>query len=121
MNGKTPHIFQYQGSKRILAARILRYMPHKFARLIEPFSGTAAISIATACESRTTQFIINDINIPLINMLQEAVETPSRLIAVYHTVWNEQFRYSKDHVQYFHHIREKFNNSNKTPANMLYF
>ena len=48
MNGKTPHIVQYQGSKRILAPRIMQYMPKYFNRLIEPFSGMAAISIAVA-------------------------------------------------------------------------
>ena len=36
-----PHIVQYQGSKRILAPKILEYFPHRFARLIEPFSGMA--------------------------------------------------------------------------------
>ena len=40
-----PHIVQYQGSKRILAPKILEYFPHRFARLIEPFSGMAAITI----------------------------------------------------------------------------
>ena len=48
MNGRIPHIVQYQGSKRILAPQILKYMPTKFGRLIEPFSGMAAISVATA-------------------------------------------------------------------------
>ena len=47
MNGKIPHIVQYQGSKRVLAPQILQYMPERFNRLIEPFSGMAAISIAT--------------------------------------------------------------------------
>lgn len=42
MNGKVPHIVQYQGSKRILAPQILQYMPNRFNRLIEPFSGMAA-------------------------------------------------------------------------------
>jgi len=39
MNGRIPHIVQYQGSKRILAPQILDYMPRKFNRLIEPFLG----------------------------------------------------------------------------------
>lgn len=74
MNGKVPHIVQYQGSKRILAPQILQYMPQKFNRLIEPFSGMAAISIATAYEKRTDSFLINDINKPLVNLLEEAIE-----------------------------------------------
>lgn len=60
MRGKVPHIVQYQGSKRILAPQILQYMPKKIDRLIEPFSGMAAISIATAYEGRAEEFLIND-------------------------------------------------------------
>lgn len=120
MNGKIPHIVQYQGSKRKLAPQILKYMPLKFNRLIEPFAGTAAISIATAHEERTAQFIINDLNAPLINMLQEAIENPQNLIKNYTTIWNEQFAYDDGHVQHFYAIREHFNNGEETPANFLY-
>ncbi|MDR3323915.1 MAG: DNA adenine methylase, partial [Zoogloeaceae bacterium] len=45
---KIPQPFQYQGSKRALAARILRYLPSGTARLVEPFAGSAALSIACA-------------------------------------------------------------------------
>ncbi len=120
MNGRIPHIVQYQGSKRILAPQILQYMPCKFERLLEPFSGMAAISVATAYENRTNQFVINDINRPLVSMLQEAIEHPSRLIEEYSMVWEEQFQYGEDHVQHFYDIREKFNNGDEQPANMLY-
>lgn len=120
MNGRIPHIVQYQGSKRILAPQILQYMPYRFGRLIEPFSGMAAISVATAYENRTNQFVINDINRPLVNMLQEAIEHPSRLVEDYTMVWEEQFQYGENHVQHFYDVREKFNNGDIQPANMLY-
>ena len=120
MNGRVPHIVQYQGSKRILAPQILQYMPCRFGRLIEPFSGMAAISVATAYENRTSQFIINDINRPLVNMLQEAIEHPSRLVEDYTMVWEEQFQYGENHVQHFYDVREKFNSGDEQPANMLY-
>lgn len=120
MNGKIPHIVQYQGSKRILAPQILQYMPSKFNRLIEPFAGMAAISIATAYENKTECFHINDLNAPLVNMLREAVEHPRQLIEAYSSVWNEQFSYGDEHVQHFYMVREKFNNGEDNPANMLY-
>lgn len=120
MNGKTPHIVQYQGSKRILAPQILQYMPKRFNRLIEPFSGMAAISIAAAYENRTDCFYINDLNAPLIHMLEEAVEYPERLIEAYTAVWNEQFLPNTDHVQHFYEVRERFNHGETTSANMLY-
>ncbi|MBQ9406856.1 MAG: DNA adenine methylase [Desulfovibrio sp.] len=119
MNNYAPRIVQYQGSKRKLAPQILSYMPKSFKRLIEPFSGMAAISIAVALEQRTKQFIINDINKPLIIMLEEAIEYPDRLLHDYLILWKEQFTY-KNHVQHFYDVREKFNKGFKTPANMLY-
>lgn len=120
MKGKIPHIVQYQGSKRILASQILQYMPNRFNRLLEPFSGMAAISIATAYNNRTDTYVINDINAPLIKMLQEAIEYPQKLIDSYFEVWSEQFIYEDNHVQHYYDVREKFNNGEETPANMLY-
>ena len=120
MNGKVPHIVQYQGSKRKLAPQILQYMPEKFDRVIEPFSGMAAISIATALDDRANSYVINDLNAPLVNMLQEAIERPEQLIDEYRKVWNEQFAYGEEHVQHFYVVRERFNDGAETPAYMLY-
>lgn len=119
MNGTIPHIVQYQGSKRKLAPQIMQYMPERFDRLIEPFAGMAAISVAVAHGKRTNNFYINDLNAPLINMLEEAVELPQKLIDDYSSVWNEQFSYD-DHVQHFYTVRDRFNSGDETPANMLY-
>ena len=119
MNGKIPHIVQYQGSKRVLAPQILQYMPERFNRLIEPFSGMAAISIATAYENRTNSFLVNDLNKPLVDMLQEAIEKPEQLIMNYSKVWEEQFSYGENHIQHFYDVRERFNNGEKTSANKI--
>ena len=54
-----PHLVQYQGSKRLLAPQILQFMPQKFSRLIEPFAGMEAVSIAAACENRNDRFLTN--------------------------------------------------------------
>ncbi len=120
MNNKTPHIVQYQGSKRKLAPQILQYMPDKFNRLIEPFSGMAAISIATAMEHRADSYVINDLNAPLVKLLKEAIENPIQLVEAYRKVWYEQFEYGEKHVEHFYVVRERFNNGQQTPANLLY-
>jgi DNA adenine methylase len=120
MNGKTPHIVQYQGSKRILAPQIMQYMPKRFNRLLEPFSGMAAISIAVAQTKRTDQYYINDLNAPLINMLKTAVEEPHELIEKYTSLWNKQFDYGADHVKHFYDVRAQFNAGDESPENMLY-
>ena len=120
MNSKAPHIVQYQGSKRKLAPQILQYMPAHFDRLIEPFSGMAAISIASAIEHRSDSFYINDINAPLVCLIQEAVENPERLIHDYSIVWNEQFLFKDEHIQHYYIIRERFNHGEQAPAHLLY-
>jgi len=120
MNGKTPHIVQYQGSKRLLAPQILQYMPHKFKRLLEPFSGMAAISIAVAKENRAGEYLINDINEPIVSILKTAIETPAALIEAYTKVWSEQFLHPDGHLKHFYYIRDRFNDGEQTAANMLY-
>lgn len=120
MNGTVPHIVQYQGSKRKLAPQILQYMPTHITRLVEPFSGMAAISIAAANEHRADGYYINDLNKPLINILQEAINCPEKLLNDYATVWNEQFEYGDNHTAHFYVVRDRFNSGEKTPANMLY-
>lgn len=120
MNGKVPHIVQYQGSKRMLAPQILDYMPKKFNRLIEPFAGMAAISIAVAYEHRTDSFFINDLNAPLVRLLKEAIENPGKLVEDYSAVWEEQFSFKENHIQHFYAVRDRFNSGEETPANMLY-
>ncbi len=120
MKGRAPHIVQYQGSKRMLAPQIIQYMPARFSRLIEPFAGVAAISIAAAYDHRTSNFHINDLNEPLVRLLQSAVEHPQELIEAYSELWKEQFSYGDDHVRHFFAVREKFNSGAETPENMLY-
>lgn len=115
-----PHIVQYQGSKRKLAPEILKYMPPHIKRLVEPFAGTAAVSIAAAYEHKAETFYLNDLNEPLINMLEEAVSSPEKLADEYEKVWNEQFSCGEDHVKHFYIVRDRFNSGEKTAANMLY-
>ena len=120
MNGKTPHIVQYQGSKRLLAPQILQYMPNKFNRLFEPFSGMAAITVATAKENRANEYHINDINEPVVAILRMAIEIPMVLIENYTKIWTEQFSYAKGHLEHFYFIRDRFNEGEQTAENMLY-
>ena len=83
MKGTVPHIVQYQGSKRILAPQILQYMPRRFSRLVEPFAGMAAITIANAVQGRADEYVVNDLNKPLVEVLRSAIETPDELVLEY--------------------------------------
>jgi site-specific DNA-adenine methylase len=50
-----PQPFLYQGSKRALAPLILQYLPISTTRLVEPFCGSAALSIAAEVTRRRTE------------------------------------------------------------------
>lgn len=120
MKTKTPHIVQYQGSKRILAPQILRYFPLRFERLIEPFAGMAAITIAVAHQGRSSKYIVNDINEPLIALLKDAIQNSEQLIAKYKSLWDKQFDYPGGSVEHYYHVRDLFNAGEQSAENMLY-
>ncbi|MCM1145312.1 MAG: Dam family site-specific DNA-(adenine-N6)-methyltransferase [Blautia sp.] len=117
---KAPHLVQYQGSKRIIAPEILKFFPAKFERLIEPFSGTCAVSILAALENRCDNFWINDINKPLITMLEKCINTPQELIDEYSVIWNGQFAENQNNIDYFYKVRDEFNNGMQDAARMLF-
>ncbi|MDP2653417.1 MAG: DNA adenine methylase [Candidatus Omnitrophota bacterium] len=114
---KIPQPFPYQGSKRRIARKILSYFPEKSNfRLIEPFAGSAAISLAAATYNKATSFVINDANEPLINLWRTIVDQPQEISLKYKNLWNEQLE--REH-QYYNQIREKFNRT-KRPEYLLY-
>ena len=115
-----PNIVQYQGSKRLLAPQILRHMPQRFARLVEPFAGMASMTFAAASEKRCDAFWVNDLNAPLVDIVRMATEQPQQLLAAYRRVWQAQFCWPDGHIAHFYHVRERFNNGEKTPEHMLY-
>jgi len=116
MISKSPHLVQYQGSKRTLARQILQFSPNTIDRLVEPFAGTAAISIATAAEERCHHFWLNDLNQPLIELLKLVIEDPEQISETYTHLWNEQH---SDSIGHYFKIREKFNQT-RDPKLFLY-
>jgi len=111
-----PHFIQYQGSKRNLAKHILQFFPKKVSRLVEPFAGTAAISVATSASQITQSFWLNDLNKPLIELLELSIERPDEIADFYLKLWNEQHTNS---VAHYFEVRSKFNETNN-PRLFLY-
>lgn len=111
-----PHPIQYQGSKRNLAPIILRYVPNGIERLIEPFAGSAAISIAAATRQMAKSYVINDLNKPLIELLHLIVEDPIETASFYETTWKEQHL---DSIEHYYRVREDFNRT-QDPRLFLY-
>lgn len=104
-----PHLVQYQGSKRNLATRILQVLPKKINRLVEPFAGTAAISVAASANQISHNFWLNDLNQPLIRLLELAIENPNKIADFYSKLWNEQHTGS---IAHYFEVRSKFNQTN---------
>ena len=117
---KTPHLVQYQGSKRMIAPKIIEFFPEKIDRLVEPFSGTCAISILAATENKCDNFWVNDINEPLIKLIEECINTPAKLSEEYLTIWEGQFQPNQNNIDYFYKVRNEFNCGKKDAARMLF-
>lgn len=111
-----PHPIQYQGSKRNLANVILRYIPNGINRLIEPFAGSAAISIAAAALGKAESYLLNDLNTPLSELLKLIIESPDETASYYEQVWNEQ---ENNSIEHYYRIRKDFNNT-RDPRLLLY-
>lgn len=111
-----PHAIQYQGSKRNLAPAILRYVSGSVDKLIEPFAGSAAISIAAAARGMAKTYSVNDLNKPLVELLRLIVEHPLETASFYERLWNEQHH---DSIGHYYTVREDFNRT-QDPRLFLY-
>lgn len=112
-----PHPIPYQGSKRRLAHAILSYIPpHKYKRLIEPFAGSAAITLAAASTGRFPTFVLGDALEPLADLWQQVLQSPSEIADHYEVLWNRERRRPIDE---YYQIRDEFN-GDKDPAKLLY-
>lgn len=115
-SARPPHPFPYQGSKRAVAGHILHYLPAGAGRLIEPFAGSAAVSLAAAVRRRTRRFWLNDSNRPLMALWTEILERPEALAEHYARLWREQ---RADRKAFFFRVRERFNRT-REPRLLLY-
>lgn len=111
-----PHPIPYQGSKRKLAPEILKYFPPHATRLIEPFAGSAAVSIAAVHHGKVEKVLLNDLNAPLMHLWNEILSTPEKIAASYTELWNAQ--QGKEHT-YYDCIRQQFNQTQR-PDYFLY-
>jgi len=111
-----PQPFQYQGSKRGLAPMILPYLPVKFDRLVEPFAGSAAMTIACAARGRAARYWINDLNKPLADLLHLIIHRPEEIADAYGELWKED---AEDALEHFYSVRESFNRT-QDPKLFLY-
>lgn len=110
-----PHPIPYQGSKRRLAAAILRHAPPA-RRLVEPFAGSAAITLAAAARGLAGRFFIADRLAPLAALWRAILERPAATARRYERLWRGQER---DPAGHFAAARDRFNRTGD-PVLLLY-
>jgi DNA adenine methylase len=114
---KIPQPFQYQGSKRTLAQTILHHLPESgIERLVEPFAGSAALSIAAATQQRAARYWLNDSNAPLAALLAQIINSPTATAAAYKDLWRD---HSQDSLAHYYRVRDDFNRT-RDPFHLLY-
>jgi DNA adenine methylase len=111
-----PHPIPYQGSKRNIASFILSFFPDYVNTLIEPFAGSAAVSIAAAYYGKANRFHLNDINNPLMYLWNEIIYNPEKISNNYKRLWNEQRGMERE---FYDFARQQFNELRK-PEYLLY-
>ncbi len=111
-----PHPIPYQGSKRNIAKFILPFFPRHIDTLIEPFAGSAALSLAAAYSQKASRFHLNDINKPLMDLWHEIIHAPEKISNGYEKLWNEQQGNERD---FYDFVRDQFN-ATKRPDCLLY-
>lgn len=111
-----PHPIPYQGSKRRLAPRVLRFIPEGVETLYEPFCGSAALSLAVARERRARRIVIGDSLEPLCGLWQRILEEPEGVADGYQALWLAQRGRAR---AWYDEVRDAFNRDHD-PVKLLF-
>ncbi len=117
MRYSVPHPIPYQGSKRRLANAVLSHIvPGKHKRLIEPFAGSAAITLAAASSNAFESYILGDALGALMALWQCVIDDPEQIANQYEVLWKRERQRPIDE---YYSIRTEFN-VDRSPAKLLY-
>lgn len=111
-----PHPIPYQGSKRRLAPFILSFVPNDTRRMVEPFAGSAAVSLAASFHGLTKRFWLNDAHGPVVDLWKAILHAPEKLALEYRRLWEQQ---SGREREFFDLVRAEFNATHQ-PHHFLY-
>lgn len=114
--GNTPQAFPYQGSKRKLASVIVSCIPEGTECLLEPFAGSAAVSVAAAWLGLADRFWLNDTHAALMSLWQRIIHDPKGLSEDYRRIWHEQLGRERE---YYNALRDEFNRAHR-PEHLLF-
>ncbi|NKQ34993.1 MAG: DNA adenine methylase [Chloroflexi bacterium] len=113
---RMPQPIPYQGSKRNIAGQILSAFPAGVGTLVEPFAGSAAVSVAAAYYQKAENFYLNDLNQPLMDLLAMIINEPQEIADGYERLWQAQLGRERS---YYDFVRDEFNRTHR-PDYLLY-
>ena len=114
MRFSVPHPIPYQGSKRRLAAAILSHVPaNRYTRLVEPFAGSAAVTLAAAHRNLFPSYVIGDALEPLIELWKMVINHPTEVADMYEMLWHRE---RERPIDAYYEIRSEFN-ADRSPLN----
>lgn len=117
MRFSVPHPIPYQGSKRRLATAILSHVPaNQYKRLIEPFAGSAAVTLASASGNMFSSYVIGDALEPLVDLWNMIIVDPVPVADEYSNLWHRE---REKPIDAYYEIRSEFN-VDRSPAKLLY-
>jgi DNA adenine methylase len=109
---KPPHFLPYQGSKRLLAPRILATVQgRRFARVIEPFAGSGAVTLAAAHADLADRYLLGESLKPLADLWSQVLSEPEVVAARYAELWQDPHGFGE--------VRQAYNQTHE-PAALLY-
>ncbi len=85
-------------------------------RLVEPFAGSAAISLAAAQAGLAPSFVLGDSLAPLVGIWRSIIDDPDALCDAYRALWQAQHRDPRAH---YLAVRQAFN-LDAEPAALLF-
>ena len=108
--------FPYQGSKRVIADAVVGLLPATCSTLIEPFAGSAAVSLVARSMASTEHIVLNDLNKPLIELWRAILCDPEALAKKYEQLFNSGVA---DPAGNYLAVRDQFNATHR-PELLLY-
>lgn len=113
-------LIKYTGNKRLLAPEILSYYPKSINTHIEPFCGTASITLSLIANNWDIKYyLISDINTKVIDLYKLCRSNPNLLKDYYKKLWqgyNKEFKIEQDLYDYrkdfFYRLRDLYNKTN---------
>jgi len=102
--GQIPRPFlKWPGGKRRVVPFLLPHLDLPAKRLVEPFCGSCALSLAVA--DRAGRFWLNDINFDLQNLLSQVRDAPELLLSTIRPL----FTPAKNKESVYYRLRDRFN------------